>query len=193
MTFNRAELFRSVLMASAIALAAFSAGVQAQAYNLRVLHAFSGAPNDGMSPENGVHFDSAGNLYGTTSIGGVYDSGTIYKVANDGTETVLHSFELPGFQHQSIGARDIVIDSSTGDIYGTTRIGGDMSGGGRYGIGGGGQIYKLSADGTFTTVHAFSIDRDGVFPISMTRDRQGNFYGILEYGPDRYGSSILFK
>jgi uncharacterized repeat protein (TIGR03803 family) len=36
--------------------------------------------------------DSAGDLYGTTMIGGANGEGTVFKISSAGTETVLHSF-----------------------------------------------------------------------------------------------------
>src|ERR1019366_296643 len=47
-----------------------------------VIHSFTG---DGMEPESGVIFDSAGNLYGTTAFGGRYDQGTIYQLTPSGS------------------------------------------------------------------------------------------------------------
>src|SRR5438876_7581661 len=53
-----------------------------------VLHAFEGADY----PYAGVIQDSTGNLYGTTYVGGAYGAGTVYKLAPDGTLTILHEF-----------------------------------------------------------------------------------------------------
>jgi uncharacterized repeat protein (TIGR03803 family) len=45
-----------------------------------ILHGF-GASGDGSLPYGNVILDSKGNMYGTTSIGGKYDLGTVYRVA----------------------------------------------------------------------------------------------------------------
>lgn len=170
--------FRGALLASAVALAAFATAVSAQSYDLRVVHNFSGAPDDGMFPEPGVQFDSAGNLYGTTQYGGAFDGGTIYKIAKDGTESILYSFEPANSQSDaidsehpnSVNPNGIVIDSSTGDIYGSTMY--DVTGHG-------GQIYKLAADGTFTTLYTFGVGTGLVNLRGLIRDPQGNLYGIV--------------
>ncbi len=57
-----------------------------------VLHDFQGG-NDGGQPAGGLLADSAGNFYGTTAQGGGNADGIVYKLAPDGTETVLHTFE----------------------------------------------------------------------------------------------------
>jgi uncharacterized repeat protein (TIGR03803 family) len=61
----------------------------------QVLYSFGAAP-DGATPVAGVTFDKAGNLYGTTSVGGTYGYGTIFELSPSGStwkETILHEFE----------------------------------------------------------------------------------------------------
>lgn len=45
-----------------------------------VLHSFSGAPLDGNYPVAGLTIDSHGNLYGTTSAGGVHNDGAVFEI-----------------------------------------------------------------------------------------------------------------
>ena len=180
--------FRSALLISAVVFAAFAAVAQAQTYNLRVLHRFAGPPDDGDVANTSVRFDSAGNLYGATQNGGAFDGGVIYKIAKDGTESILHSFEPPDDRGDAVIPNSIVIDSSTGDIYGTTIYGPD---GNRCGAGCG-QIYKLAADGTFTVLHTFGSDPDGSYPSPLIRDPQGNLYGTTETG-GFYGEGTVFE
>ena len=59
-----------------------------------VLYAFNGGA-DGNTPLAGVVRDAQGNLYGTTFYGGDEQCGScgvVFKVAPDGSETVLHTF-----------------------------------------------------------------------------------------------------
>lgn len=79
-----------------------------------VLYNFSGGA-DGGSPYGGLVRDSNGNLYGTTSSGGVYDRGTVYKVDTSGVETVLYSFA--GGLDGSNPYAGVVLDSK-GNVYG---------------------------------------------------------------------------
>ena len=92
-----------------------------------VLHSFTdfNAGADGGDPASGVIFDAAGNLYGTTQLGGAYGHGTIFKLARklDGSwsESILHSFCSgcsDGFQPS-----ELTIDS-IGNFYGVTILGG---------------------------------------------------------------------
>lgn len=72
-------------------------------------------------------FGPQGNLYGTTAAGGLNGHGVVFKlspVAGGGwTETVLHRFA--GFDGSSAFA-GVILDSS-GNLYGTTYIGGTPS------------------------------------------------------------------
>ena len=66
-------------------------------WNESVLYSFQEG-TDGNSPISNLVADAVGNLYGTTSEGGL-GSGTIFKLSPDGdghwTETVVHSFQGP--------------------------------------------------------------------------------------------------
>jgi uncharacterized repeat protein (TIGR03803 family) len=80
---------------------------------------------DGNSPISNLVFDNAGNLYGTTSEGGL-GSGTIFKLSpvapGKWNETVVHAFEGPpdgGFSYNGM-----VVDIF-GNFYGATVHGGD--------------------------------------------------------------------
>ena len=50
------------------------------AWTETVLASFKGPPDDGCGPEADLNFGTDGNLYGTTSGGGVYNHGTVFEV-----------------------------------------------------------------------------------------------------------------
>jgi uncharacterized repeat protein (TIGR03803 family) len=116
----------------------------------QVLHSF-GANNDGTNPVAGVSFDTAGNLYGTTSAGGTYGYGNVFQLTPSGsgwTENILHQFEL--LSDGGTPYAGLVLDKS-GNLYGATTDGG---GGGSDG---GGTIFEMSpsADGwSFTVLYS---------------------------------------
>jgi uncharacterized repeat protein (TIGR03803 family) len=99
----------------------------------RLLHTFLGVTAyDGENP-NGLVFDAHGNLYGTTTGGGIDNPGTIFKMTrNPGgawQETVLYSFT--GGNDGAYPSSGVVLDPA-GNIYGTTLWGGpsgDTTGG----------------------------------------------------------------
>jgi uncharacterized repeat protein (TIGR03803 family) len=139
----------------------------------RLLHSFCSKPNcsDGRGPFGAPLTDPAGNLYGTTYDGGEHGFGTVFKLAPDGTYTVLHSFALA-----SDGASPFagLIADSAGDLYGTTFQGGRHNGG---------TVFKLAPDGTgFRVLHSFD-SSDGANPYAgLIADASGHLYGTTHYG-----------
>ena len=86
-----------------------------------VLYAFKCRP-DGFTPNGGLVMDAAGNLYGTTYGGGAPNQGTVFKLAPDGTETILYSFQ--GGSDAAYPVAGLIIDKK-GNLFGTTYGGGD--------------------------------------------------------------------
>jgi len=93
-----------------------------------VLHSFAVGPSDGYAPYAGLIADRAGNLYGTTDFGGVSGNGAVFKLAPDGTETVLYSFA--GGPSDGLGPFGGLIADRAGNLYGTTAGGGASGNGG---------------------------------------------------------------
>jgi uncharacterized repeat protein (TIGR03803 family) len=90
-----------------------------------ILHNF-GSGSDGTVPVAGVTFDASGNLYGTTSLGGAKDYGTVYKlVKSTWAETILHSFA--DGDDGAVPYAGLV--ASSGKFYGAATEGGSLSGG----------------------------------------------------------------
>jgi uncharacterized repeat protein (TIGR03803 family) len=88
--------------------------------NETVFFSFAGAPADGSFPFAALISDAAGNLYGTTEVGGPSGAGTVFMLDNTGKETVLHSFNRSdGWQPYGSLTRD-----AAGNLYGTTFKGG---------------------------------------------------------------------
>jgi uncharacterized repeat protein (TIGR03803 family) len=86
-----------------------------------VLHSFGGG-NDGANPRAGLVADHAGNLYGTTAVGGTYGYGAVFKLAPDGTTKVLHTFR--GGRDGSAPSANLTLDQAD-NLYGTTFEGGN--------------------------------------------------------------------
>jgi len=149
-----------------------------------VLYRFTGIP-DGAIPSTGdLVFDGAGNIYGTTSGGGAYGWGTVYKLTHSNgvwTESVIYAFTG---QHDG-GTPNGVIFDHQGNLYGTTAQGGYTDPQDNlYGVG---VIFELtpSAQGWAETVlYTFrDSSSDGGEPAaSLTMDSSGNFYGTTYAG-----------
>lgn len=60
--------------------------------DLEILHPFAGGSADGSYPRTAVLQSSEGQFYGSTSLGGISDRGTLFRMTSSGTVTLLHSF-----------------------------------------------------------------------------------------------------
>jgi len=147
---------------------------------LSVLYAFKGGPNDGAAPAAAVLKDNTGNLYGTTIAGGANSQGTVFRLAPDGTETVLHNFGA-GTDGRSPYA--VLIADKKGRLYGTTAFGGANDSG---------TVFRLTPGGKETVLHSFEGD-DGANPFAgLTKAASGSFYGTTNSGGE-FGLGTVFK
>jgi len=160
----------------------------------QVLYSFCPQTNcpDGSIPYAGLVFDAAGNLYGTAEEGGTYGYGTVFKLSpgNPWTETVLYSFcAQTNCTDGGLPDAGLIFDAA-GNLYGTTRSGGDYGGGDA----GPGTVFELTAAGTETVLHSFGyFPTDGLFPYAgLTFDTAGNLYSTtIAGGSHLYGT--VFK
>jgi uncharacterized repeat protein (TIGR03803 family) len=142
---------------------------------LTTLHVFHGAPTDGVTPQEGLIRDAAGNIYGATFSGGAHGFGILYKLDVTGSETVLYQFTggADG-AFPEVGFQDVA-----GNLYGTTGFNGqfvkcshDC-----------GTVFKLDATGNLTTLYTFSgLDGDTPSTGPLIVDAAGNLYGTTAYG-----------
>jgi uncharacterized repeat protein (TIGR03803 family) len=156
-----------------------------------VLHHFTGG-SDGGYPFAGVIADAAGNLYGTTYLGGNTSCteggcGVAYELSQSSgvwKETVLHSFNA----RQSGGTNSygsLVFDSA-GNLYGTAQLGGGLNNGVVF------QLVHTSTGWTENVVHAFA-GSDGSEPAgSLVFDSAGNMYGTTTTG-GHPSNGVVFK
>jgi len=136
---------------------------------------------DGYGTWAGLVFDQKGNLYGTTANGGgsgCWGSGcgTVFKLAPDGTETVLYRFAggVDGYSPMA----GLVLDKR-GNLYGTTELGGGLGCGGS----GCGTVFEVTPTGTETVLYSFQGTPDGSYPRGgLIFDKEGNLYGTTWLG-----------
>jgi uncharacterized repeat protein (TIGR03803 family) len=161
------------------------------AQTFTVLHEFAGG-RDGAEPM-GVVRDAAGNLYGTTQIGGSFDYGTVFQLNAAGKKTLLHSFLGSDGLYPASG----LLRDAAGNLYGTTADGGAAEGGGcEHGCG---TVFKRDTAGKQTVLYTFTGKADGSGPFAnLVMDPAGNLYGTTGYGgnPSCFvglGCGVIFK
>jgi uncharacterized repeat protein (TIGR03803 family) len=151
----------------------------AQAATFTVMYKFTGK-TDGGNPLAGLAIDSAGNLYGTTTSGGAFDNGTVFKLTPSGKETVLHSF-AGGADGSTPEAGLLLLG---GNLYGATTKGGS---------GGRGTLFQVTTAGKETVLHEFTSQAQGANPQGrLAADAAGNLYGTTFSG-GKAGKGVVFK
>ncbi len=139
-----------------------------------VLHSFKVDPNGGPSETN-LTLDPAGNLDGTSYLGGTAGLGIVHKVDTAGHEKVLYNFTDQCFPSA------VVLDTA-GNLYGAC-----------FGIAStyAGVVFKLDSTGLETVLHTFTGGADGANPIGVILDSAGNLYGATQYGGA--GGGVAYK
>ena len=138
---------------------------------------------NGSGPQAGVTLGSAGNLYGTTEVGGAGgdDYGTVFEIATGSTTvTTLASFNGTNGAHPYAG---VTLDSA-GNLYGTTRDGGASNAGTVF------EIAKGST--TVTTLVSFNFTNGSGPQGGVTLDAADNLYGTTRLGGPG-GTGTVFK
>ena len=162
----------------------------AHGWTLHTLHTFDG--ENGGSPNGGLIFDAAGNLYGTALGGrGLEDGGVVYEMArgSGGWDfTVLYYFCVRYHCPDGGGPQSgVVLDA--GNLYGTT------GGGGEYGHGTAFELTLGSSGWEESLLYSFcskAYCRDGWDPIAgLITEKVENFYGTTFSGGS-YGGGAVF-
>ena len=171
------RLIRAVQLAL-LGAAATPEGADAQTYE--VFHSFQYPGTGPASPYAALVIGPDGNFYGTTRIGGGSlecggggdGCGTVFRMTPSGTVTTLHAFSrIPdgAFPQGSVHI------ASTGDLYGTTTLGGSEACNC-------GTVWRIDSNGIFTTVHTFE-GPDGRTPESaLIEPVQGDLWGTTAFG-----------
>lgn len=182
---------------AAVLAAALMASGSAAAGSVSTLYDFCASPNclDGGEPGAGLVQDKAGNLYGTTTIGGAHGLGTVFTLIRNkaGTawrEKVLHSFSKSRGEGGPNGG---LLMASSGALYGTAgAIGG--------GVERGGTVYELRFDKSKnrwedTTLYKFCRTRkcpDGAQPNgSLVMSARGEIFGTTLAGGFRDNGTVF--
>ena len=145
--------------------------------SLTNLYSFCSATNctDGAVPLTGLVQGTDGNFYGTTSVGGVKDAGTVFKILSDGTFTTLYSFCKLA---QCADGKDPsgLMQADDGNFYGTTNATDT----------GYGTLFRITPTGALTTLSSFCSQpscTDGATPVgALIQATDGKLYGTTSSG-----------
>jgi len=179
------SLLFAVALVTALVLLTLAAAPVVEAQTLTVIHGFHGSP-DGSAPWAGLVRDGAGNVYGTTTMGGESGYGMVFKLSKMGsgwTLDPLYSFPQPDQGQDGAEPNAPVVIGPDGSLYGTTTMGG-----GNRGI-----VFKLTPPPTVcrtticpwneTVLYRFTGGEDGGNPYSpVILDAAGNIYGTTQSG-----------
>ena len=145
-------------------------------WNLTTLFSFNSTGSAPFVPFSGVVFDSAGNLYGTTALGGTEGYGTVYQLSpsSDGTWTERDIVDFPSSCSPACKPESGIIMDSAGNIFGTTPYSAGIA-------------YEVSPNGdgtwTLTDLHNFGSGTDGADPgYGGLLDVSGKLYGTTRVG-----------
>ena len=145
---------------------------------------------DGSNPHAGLVHGSGGFLYGTTTAGGTYNRGTVFKISPSGTLTTLHSFCARSQCADGADPNAPLVLATDGNFYGTTEYGGAQ------GFDHGGTLFKITSSGTLTTLHSFCAQShcaDGYEPFApLIQATNGDLYGTTAVGGAFYGIEDCF-
>lgn len=146
--------------------------------------------SDGAEPRGTLIQGVDGNFYGTTFAGGTQSFGTLFRVTRAGVLTTLHSFCLQALCRDGSAPTAGLVEGTDQNFYGTA------SAGGTCGIGFGcGTVFKITTEGTFSTVYDFcGLPKcaDGSDPAAgLILASDGNFYGTTHSGGANNGGTIF--
>ena len=142
------------------------------------LLSFTG-PN-GVTPETGaLLLGKDGSFYGTATVGGQNNFGTVFKMTPDGALTNLWSFHGTDGEGPWGG-----LAQGPDGFYGTTIMGG---------ANGNGTAFKITSTGTFTLLANFNGPSPNISRHTLTRGNDGNFYGTLSSPSVSDTSGTIFQ
>src|SRR5207245_2904535 len=148
----------------------------------RLIHTFTGG-SDGSLPTDIPVLDAAGNVYGTTTNGGTFGQGVVYKVSpnSDGSWSYRVLYNFGAAANDGINSYSGLIFDKAGNLYGDTCRGG---------TGNSGTVFELlpASDGRWTekVLYSFTGGNDAQCPRStLLLDRtEQHLYGTTSFGGD---------
>jgi uncharacterized repeat protein (TIGR03803 family) len=157
--------------------------IDAVTHALSTLAVFNGA--NGASPQGELAFDSLGNLYGATGLGGANNLGTVFEL-----DAATHSISTLVTFDGANGANPFagVFADAGGNLFGTTRSGGNLAFGSGLGT-----VFEIDAQTHTLTTLAKLDPSSGFGPFyNVVMDASGNLYGTGTDG-GAHGLGTVFE
>src|SRR5436309_2043701 len=145
---------KSLLLVAWSAVTVAIASPASAAAHLRTLYSFCPETGctDGQEPSDGLAVDALGNIFGTTELGGDANHGVVFELVkgDHGTFTYSRLYSFCAADSCTDGALPLsgVVLDRLGNLYGTTRLGGDANVG---------TVFELSPSGgswTYNVLHS---------------------------------------
>ncbi len=149
----------------------------------KVLHTFSGGLGGG-TPYGRLILFKDGNLYGTTSVGGGYNVGAIFRLTPSGVYNIVACFN-GRTGSTPIGGLSASLNgfNVNGALFGVTSTGGAY---------GGGTVFAVAPQGQLTNIHSFNPATEGSAPsAALIPDDKGNLYGTTTSGGSGSAGTIF--
>ena len=147
-----------------------------------VLHDFN--TTDGSNPDAGLILASNGLLYGTTSAGGAFDKGTIFKIDTAGGNfATLRSLDGDVDGEEPRGR---LLEATDGRLYGVAHSRGPSHAG---------TLFRIDLDGgNFAVLHVFGTSTEGTRPnAGLIQAGDGMLYGVTEFEAGQAGNGTVFR
>jgi uncharacterized repeat protein (TIGR03803 family) len=172
------------VLISALLLTALALPAESQTYS--VVYSFA-SESDGFDPNGPLIQDSAGNLYGTTYVGGAFGQGTVFKLDPAGVKTILYNFTDGA---DGGGPLAGLFRDPNGTLYGTTAANASYPKAC-------GTVFGLDTKNNLTVLHTFTcLTGDAIEPSSRLVSVNGELYGTTPAGgtgPCSFGCGTIYK
>jgi uncharacterized repeat protein (TIGR03803 family) len=141
---------------------------------------------DGADPSAELVQATDGYLYGTTSLGGAYNEGTVFKITPSGALTTLYSFCSQSGCTDGENPEARLVQATDGDLYGTTANGG---------ANGYGTVFKITPSGALVTLYSSCSQSgctDGEYTLAgLVQPTNGDLYGTTLVGGANNGGTVF--